>query len=95
MFTYINKQGVQSDQGFTVQRTDRFSAEYREGGRKIVIEVDPGLVGDKPSLYYSRSDFRKWSNIDELLSEADQERIISNFEEALRFQGILPIESHL
>lgn len=33
MFSWMNKQGVRSDQGFEVQFTDRFTAEYREGVR--------------------------------------------------------------
>jgi hypothetical protein len=29
MFTYLNKQGVESDAGFVVQFTGRFTLEYR------------------------------------------------------------------
>lgn len=38
MFTWLNKQGVQSDRGFDVQRTERFVMEYHEKGN-IVSEA--------------------------------------------------------
>jgi hypothetical protein len=30
-FTWLNKQGVESDEGLVLQRVDRFAFEYREG----------------------------------------------------------------
>ena len=45
MFTWLNKQGVRSDQGFEVQRTGRFEAEYYEGGKVINLEVESGVNG--------------------------------------------------
>ena len=40
MFQYLNKQGVQHQSGFIVQRTGRFTAEYQEGTRKIIVDLD-------------------------------------------------------
>ena len=39
MFTWLNKQGVQSDSGFIVQFTGRFTAEYREGGKIMTVAL--------------------------------------------------------
>lgn len=92
MFTYINKQGVKSEQGFIVQRTGRFTAEYIEGLKKIEIEVEGGLMGSNPCLNYSRSSFERWVG-GAALTAAEKERVVLNFRAALQFQGIVPIES--
>ena len=42
-FTWLNKQGVVSDHGFTVQFTGRFTCEYREGKTVLVIDVEEGI----------------------------------------------------
>ena len=39
MFTWLNKQGVQSDSGFIVQFAGRFTAEYREGGKIMTVAL--------------------------------------------------------
>jgi hypothetical protein len=56
MFTPISKQGVRSDQGFEVQVVDRFTIEYREGGKTMSIDVD----GDTAML--SDHLFSKWDS---------------------------------
>ena len=42
-FEWVNKQGVRSNQGFVVQRTGRYSMEYREGPHTLVFGVDLGV----------------------------------------------------
>jgi hypothetical protein len=45
MFTWLNKQGVQSDRGFSLQFTGRFDAEYRENGKVVSLYVESGFDG--------------------------------------------------
>jgi hypothetical protein len=45
MFTWLNKQGVRSDEGFEVQSTGRFDAEYRERGKVINLAIESGVNG--------------------------------------------------
>jgi len=42
-FTWLNKQGVQADEGFVVQRIDRYHYHYVENGHVLSIEIEPGL----------------------------------------------------
>jgi len=80
MFTPINKQGVRSDQGFEVQGVDRFTIEYREGGKTMSIYID----GDREML--SDYLFSKWdppfSHI--RIPEEKQRQIRLNFNAALK-----------
>jgi len=91
VFKWINKQGVESDAGFVVQFTGRFTAEYREGSKRISIEVEDGFSGG-PAINYERASFRKWDSPHGDLSAEEQERVLKNFKEALRFQGLTPCE---
>jgi hypothetical protein len=43
MFKKLGLQGAESDQGFSVQRTERHSLEYREGDHTLVVEIEPGI----------------------------------------------------
>jgi len=81
-FRWINKQGVESDTGFVVQRTGRFTEEYREAGRTLVIDVEGGFAGAEYVISYSRSSFASWSN-----DPKEQERVINNYRAALAFMG--------
>ena len=86
-FRWINKQGVESDLGFVVQRTSRFTAEYRERGRVIVVDVEAGgPSGDKGSLLYSRE-----SLVKSFSPQSERDRVEANFREALVFQGLIPV----
>ena len=61
MFTWLNKQGVQSDEGFIVQRVDRFIIEYQEGPRKVSVGVEPGFSGG-PRVIIGKDAFARWDN---------------------------------
>jgi hypothetical protein len=87
MFTWLNKQGVRSDEGFEVQCTGRFDAEYREGGKVVSLEVESGVNGGLPCLIIDPKAFMRWSD-GTSISEAEQARIFRNFEDAVRFQGL-------
>lgn len=88
MFTWLNKQGVKSSEGFIVQRTGRFTAEYQEGGKKISISLENGFLPDmKPCEIISSCAFSRWDN-GASISKEKQEQILQNFKEAMEFQGI-------
>lgn len=90
MFTWLNKQGVRSDQGFELQFTGRFSAEYREGKRLVTLDVEDGLNGGLPCIIVDPDAFSHWDGdpAHARISEADQQRMIQNLREALEFQGL-------
>jgi len=86
MFKWLNKQGVESDKGFSVQFTGRFTCEYREGDKVLAIEIDDGYEGKDPCILVELDEFSKWG--EDKLSARRQEEIIKNFKDALAFQGL-------
>lgn len=85
-FRWLNKQGVESTEGFVVQFTGRFAAEYRENGRVLEVDIEPGVVGGSPAICYAASSFRRWS-----ADPAEQQRVSGNFGRAVAFQGLVPV----
>ena len=86
-FRWLNKQGVESDSGFVVQFTGRFTAEYRERGFVVIVDVeDGGMSGDKANLLYSRQ-----SLIRSFSPQSERDRVEANFREALLFQGLIAV----
>jgi hypothetical protein len=85
MFTWLNKQGVRSNEGFEVQFTGRFTAEYREGAHYLVVDVEDGAGN---LLSFSAKSFEKWANSSMRNSPEEQTRMIRNFMAALEFQGL-------
>ena len=88
MFTWLNKQGVESDEGFVVQVASRSRIEYREGGRKITIPISEGFVGPRPAVYIGREVFAHWDGDPARLASAEQTRLLENFKRAMDFQGV-------
>ena len=91
-FTWINKQGVESEDGEIVQFTERFFAEYRKGSKVIEIGIESGIMGNTSCISYSRKDFEKWSNGGGFLTTSEKEQALKTFREALKFQGLVPDE---
>jgi hypothetical protein len=93
MFTWLNKQGVQSDVGFVVQRTGRFTCEYREGGRILELEVESGMIGQQPCINIKRDAFASWNvaGVKHDIPEEHQLRMLQNFKDAMEFQGLLVV----
>jgi hypothetical protein len=87
MFTWLNKQGVQSDKGYIVQRVARFEVEYRESKKKISIYVEPGYSAGKNCLIIRSDAFYKWDD-GTSISEVKQKEILQNFKDANKFKGI-------
>jgi len=90
-FKWLNKQGVESDTGFIVQFTDRFTAEYREGSKVIEVEVEDGLSNSKPCICFKESSFSHWSNSDEKIPAEKQKEILNNFISGIEYQGLTAI----
>ena len=90
MFKWLNKQGVESDAGFVVQFTGRFTCEYREGGCSLELEVESGLMGDRPCLSIGRNAFAQWRGacVNGETPVEQQERLLKDFKEAMLFQGL-------
>lgn len=90
MFKWLNKQGVESDAGFIVQFTGRFTCDYQEKGRILELEVESGLIGDKTCISIRRDAFVQWKGAclgGESPSE-QQARLLKNFKDAMEFQGL-------
>jgi hypothetical protein len=48
MFKWLNKQGVESlNEGYSLQRVDRFYYDYTEGARVLKVAVEPGLKNEE------------------------------------------------
>lgn len=88
MFKYLNKQGVESNKGFIVQGTGRFTAEYKEGSKKITIELENGVLPNGKFCEIIKSDaFSNWDD-GESITHEKQKEILKNFTDAMEFQGI-------
>jgi hypothetical protein len=88
MFTWLNKQGVQSDQGFAVQFTGRFTAEYREHGKVITLDVESGLNGGLPCIILDPSAFERWDGEAAKIPYEQRLEMFKNVKEAMEFQGL-------
>ena len=83
-FVWLNKQGVASDQGFVLERVDRFAFEYREGNRTMRLEGESivgGALGD------AKFGFVFYSSCHEGVSKVERERIMANIKAAMAFMG--------
>ena len=87
MFTWLNKQGVRSDEGFEFQRTGRFDAEYREGGKMVSLQVEAGLSGGLQCIIVDPGAFERW-NDGSAIDAQEQSRLFQNLREALAFQSL-------
>ncbi len=90
MFTWLNKQGVRSATGFEVQRTGRFDAEYREGGKVVSFGVEAGVSGGLQCIIVDPSAFTRWDDAPSGIGIApeQQAQMFENLRQALEFQGL-------
>jgi hypothetical protein len=95
MFTWLNKQGVKADDGFVVQFTGRFTAEYRDSGRKVTLAVEDGFVGGKPCVAVEPEAFDRWDDDPPgvTIPPDQRARMFTNLREALEFQGLILVVS--
>jgi hypothetical protein len=87
MFTWLNKQGVQSDLGFTVQFTGRFDAEYSDGDKIVTLYVESGLDGGAQCILINPDAFVRWDDGQPIPVER-QKKMFQNLKEAMEFQGL-------
>jgi hypothetical protein len=92
-FKWLNKQGVESDRGFVLQRADRDTYEYREGDRVLRLSGESmfsGLGGASFGFSFD-STWRtaRWQPPHSAapISDQDRELIIGNIKEAVAFKG--------
>lgn len=88
MFTWLNKQGVKSDRGFVVQRTGRFTAEYRDKGKVVTLDVESGLLNGKPCISVDPDAFQHWDGETATIPPEEQAQMFKNLREAEEFQGL-------
>lgn len=89
MFTWLNKQGVRSEEGFEVQSVGRFSVEYREGAHVVTVDVEKGYFGGGASVAIRPDAFMHWDNSRLANTSEKQAKMRANFVAAMKFQGIV------
>jgi hypothetical protein len=88
MFTWLNKQGVRSDRGFAVQRTGRFTAEYRDKGRVVSLDVEDGTLNGQPCIIVDPDAFQEWDGETAKVRPEEEVQWFQNLREAMEFQGL-------
>ncbi|MDG2519367.1 hypothetical protein P7B03_16185 [Lysobacter soli] len=76
--------------GFTVQRTGRFTEEYRENSRSITIDVESGVIGGRHLVSYRRASFDAWSS-----NPVERQRAIDNFGLLFSSWALFPMSAEL
>ena len=89
-FRWLNKMGVESDDGFVVQFIGRFSLEYRESGRVLKLYVENGRIenGLRCQIIDPTSVVRWDGPLSEAIPEEEKSRIFGNIARACEFQGL-------
>jgi hypothetical protein len=87
MFKWLNKQGVESDKGFSVQFVGRFEVLYKEGEKIISVYVEPGNLGGKLCLNIKSNAFYNWSDGVPISIDKQQE-IEKNFKDAMKIMEL-------
>jgi hypothetical protein len=92
-FVWLNKQGVASDQGFVLQRVDRFAFEYREADHTMRLEGESTYSG-LGGASFGFSLYANWRNATWQppfatvpINQNDRDRIVQNIKEAMTFMG--------
>ena len=91
MFTWLNKQGVQSSEGYTLQSMHRFYYHYIEGDHRLQVNVEP-FTDDKDR--YSEGVYldslKQWlpPHEKEPISPERREEIQGRISAALKFMNI-------
>jgi hypothetical protein len=92
-FSWLNKQGVRSDEGIVLQRVDRYAFEYREANRTMRLEGE-SIVAELGSCSWGFGFYPNWRNATWMppfetvpISDQDRKRIVQNIKEAAAFMG--------
>ena len=92
-FVWLNKQGVASDQGFVLQRVERFAFESREANRTMRLEgesiVVRGVGEEFGFAFHSSWHEARWQPPfeDVPVPKGDRVRITENIKAAMAFQS--------
>jgi len=86
MFTWLNKQGVASDDQYTLQRMHRFFYHYQEGDYVLQVNVEPS--SDCEEIFFSQHP--QWNPPHHLvpIEQKKLKQIQQNIDAALSFMGI-------
>jgi len=79
-FTWLNKQGVASNTGYSLQSVARFEWEYREGDSAFRLFGEP-TFGGRHGFAFARD----W---DPIPTDAQREHVQRNVSEAMRFMEL-------
>ncbi|MFZ6777929.1 hypothetical protein ACO0LD_13950 [Undibacterium sp. Ji83W] len=91
MFKWLNKQGVESDEGFIVQVIDRYHVEYREGENVLTLKIDIGFVGGVyPCVLLEKNVIQRWNSelSSSSFSDEKKQQILNRFIAAMMFQDM-------
>ena len=84
-YTWLNKRGVRSSDGFEVQFTGRTTLEVRLGHRRKVLVIGdldhPGTIQVRPEA------FESWDNSSVANDRTEQLRLHRLFESAMNFMA--------
>ncbi|MEJ0027171.1 MAG: Imm74 family immunity protein [Rhizomicrobium sp.] len=90
-FTWLNKQGVESEDGFALQSISRFAFEYREGSKTMRLGGE-SLFANLGTALFGFGFYPGWRNAkweppheNEAISEEHRKRIVKNIEAAMAF----------
>src|ERR1700759_4414870 len=79
MFTWLNKQGVKGDCCFIIQRTGRFTAEYRDKGKVVTLDVEDGTpMKGEPCIIVDPDAFRHWDGETATIPSEEQAQMFEN-----------------
>lgn len=78
---------MRSDNGFSVQFTGRFDAEYTESNNTVTLYVESGIEGGLQCIILEPNAFERWDN-GQAISATQQEKMFQNFKDAMEFQGL-------
>lgn len=91
IFQWLNKQGVESSEGFVLQRMHRHYYHYIEAGKVLKVIVEPCRDHNSGEYYeeISIQSLHAWeSPCHTALSSQEQSRFQANIGAALAFMGI-------
>jgi hypothetical protein len=87
MFKSTKPNVFESSEGFSVEVLGRAGLSYREGNRTMFVNSEV-LMGPSGMAVYRKS-ITRWDapHDNEVIEQADRERILENIRDAFRFQG--------
>jgi hypothetical protein len=93
-FTWLNKQGVSSDEGFSVQCMSQYSWVYRDGSTVVKPNTEIGIgSGNEAMVIFHSDDFDRGNTTFSAISPLEKARRIRNFRAALAFMNVEAADS--